>query len=89
MHPSVHAAPLAIAETWKQTKRPSADKWIKKIQIPYGWNTTQPYRNVVGPRDHTKVDVVRQRHISYVTYIWNLRYDIKELIYEAETDLQT
>ena len=44
---------------------------------------------MVGPRDHTKVDVVRQRHISYVTYRWNLRYDINELICEAETDLQT
>ena len=24
-----------------------------------------------------------------ITYMWNLKYDTKELIYEAETDSQT
>ena len=31
----------------------------------------------------------RQRQISYITYIWNLIYDINELIYKTETDSQT
>ena len=25
----------------------------------------------------------------YITYMWNLKYDTDELIYEIETDLQT
>ena len=33
---------------------------------------------------------VRQIQISYdITYMWNLKYDTHELIYETETDSQT
>ena len=29
----------------------------------------------------------RERQVSYdITYMWNLKYDINELIYETETD---
>ena len=32
----------------------------------------------------------RERQISYdITYMWNLKYDTNELIYETETDSQT
>ena len=32
----------------------------------------------------------RERQISYViTYMWNLKYNTKELIYETNTDTQT
>ena len=32
----------------------------------------------------------RKRQISYdLTYMWNLKYDTNELIYETETDSQT
>ena len=32
----------------------------------------------------------RKREIPYdITYMWNLKYDINELIYETETDSQT
>ena len=32
----------------------------------------------------------RERQIPYgITYMWNLKYDTNELIYEAETDLQS
>ena len=32
----------------------------------------------------------RQRQIPYdITYIWNLKYDTNEHIYETETDSQT
>ena len=31
---------------------------------------------------------VSQRQISYITYMWNLKYDINELIYETKTDSQ-
>ena len=36
------------------------------------------------------VSEVRQRQISHdITYIWNLKYDTNELLYETETDSQT
>ena len=32
----------------------------------------------------------RERQIPYdITYVWNLKYDTNELIYETETDSQT
>ena len=41
-----------------------------------------------GPKDyHTEVS---QRQIPYdSSYMWNLKCDTNELIYEAETDSQT
>ena len=45
-----------------------------------------------GPRDyHTKWSKSeRERQIPYgITYMWNLKYDTNELIYERETDSQT
>ena len=46
---------------------------------------------VDGPRDyHTKSKSERKRQIPCdSTYIWNLKYDTNELIYERETDSQT
>ena len=32
----------------------------------------------------------RERQIPYdITYMWNLKYDTNELVYETETDSQT
>ena len=48
--------------------------------------------NMDGPRDyHTKWSKSeRERQTPYdITYMWNLKYDTKELIYERETDSQT
>ena len=45
-----------------------------------------------APRnDHTKSSKSeRERQIPYaITYMWNLKYDTSELIYEAEIDPQT
>ena len=42
-----------------------------------------------GPRDdHTKWSKLgRERQILYdIAYMWNLKYDTGELIYETETD---
>ena len=46
-------------------------------------------RNMDEPRDdHTKSE--RERLISYdITYMWNLKYDTEECIYETQTDSQT
>ena len=48
--------------------------------------------NMDGPRDdHTKWSKSeRERRIPYdITYMWNLKYDTNEPIYETETDSQT
>ena len=53
-------------------------------------NATCSY--IDGPRDyHTKWGKSeRERQIPYdITYMWNLKYDINELIYQTETDSQT
>ena len=45
-----------------------------------------------GPRDyHTKRSKLeRKRQIPYdITYMWNLKYDTNELIYNTETDSKT
>ena len=44
-----------------------------------------------GPGDyHAKWNKSeRERQMPYVTYMWNLKYDINELIYKTETDSQT
>ena len=48
--------------------------------------------NMDGPRDdHTKWSKSeRERQISYdITYMWDLKCDTNELIYETETDSKT
>ena len=47
--------------------------------------------NMDGPRDyHIKWSKSeRERQISYnITYMWNLKYDKRELIYKTEADSQ-
>ena len=41
--------------------------------------------NMDGPRDyHTKSSKSdRERQVSYITYMWNLKYDTNELIYKT------
>ena len=73
------AALFTIAKTWKQTKFPSTDEWIKKIWYIYNgillshnkeWNNAI-CSNMDGPRDsHTKWSKPdRERQISYITYM--------------------
>ena len=48
--------------------------------------------NLDGPKDyHTKWSKSeKERQIPYdSTYVWNLKYDTDELIYETEADSQT
>ena len=48
--------------------------------------------NMNGPRDlHAKCGLsYRERQILYdISYMWNLKYDTDELIYETETDSWT
>ena len=55
------------------------------------WNNAI-YSNMDGPRDyHTKQSKSeKERQIPYdITYLWNLKYDTNERIYETEKDPQT
>ena len=96
--PMFIAALFTIAKAWKQRKCPSTDEWIKKMWYIYTmkyystikkeWNN-DICSNMDGPRDyHTKWSKSeRERQILYnITYMWNLKYDTNELIYETETD---
>ena len=81
--PPVFIAPLfTIAKTWKQSKYPSADEWIKKMSYIY---TMEYYfykkKNEVMPFATTQMDLkmivrreVSQRKISCDTaYIWHVK----------------
>ena len=76
------AALFTIAKTWKQPKCPSTEEWIKKMW--YIYNTIEYYsarkKNKIMPFAATWVDLeiiilreVRERQISYITYVWNLK----------------
>ena len=40
-------------------------------------------------RFHTKQSKSdRERQVPYITHMWNIKYDTKELIYKTETDSQ-
>ena len=49
--------------------------------------TTQMELEIIILREVRKKD--KYHVISYVTYLWNLKYDTNGLIYETETDSQT
>ena len=76
------AALFTIAKTWKQTKCPSTDEWIKKMCYIYTRNYHSAIKkNEIMPFAATWLDLeliilseVGQRQISYdITYMWNLK----------------
>ena len=79
----------------------SIDRWMGKEDLVYiyngillshkEWNNAM-CSNMDRPRDyHTKWSKSdRERQIPYdITYMWNLKYDTNELMYETETDSHT
>ena len=92
---------FTIAKTWKQPKSPSMEEWLKEIDAVHLCDgilaSHQKGRdnaicsNMDGPRDdHTKRSKSeRHRYHVITTYIWNVKYDTDELIYETERDSQT
>ena len=90
---------FTIAKTWKQPKCPSTDEWIKKIWYIY---TMEYYsaikRNEIMPFAATwmQLEIIilsevtqKEKDKYHITYMWNLKYDTNEPIYETETDSQT
>ena len=45
MHPNLHSALFKIAKTWKQSKCPSVEGWIKKMWY-IQWNITQSQKRM-------------------------------------------
>ena len=82
--PKFIAALLTIARTWKQTKCPPTDEWIKKMWYIYTMEYILSHKkernwaicsDVDGPRVcHTEWSKSeRKKQIPYInTYIWNL-----------------
>ena len=88
----------AIAKTWKQPKCPLTEEWIKNTWCIYIMEYyTALKKNEIMPFAATWMDLEiiilseeRGRQIPYdITYVWNLKYDTNEPIYETETDSQT
>ena len=77
------------------------NRWMDKEHVVYKyngilfsykkvWNNTI-CSNMDGLRDYILREVCQteKRQVPYdITYMWNLKYDTKEPIYEAETDLE-
>ena len=97
MHPNVHSSTSQDMEATKM----SIDRWMDKEDVVHIHNGILPshqnewnnaiYSNMDGPIILSKRSKSeRERQIpNDIIYIWNLKYDTNELIYETETDSQT
>ena len=91
------AALFTVARAWKQM---SIHRWMHEEDVVHIYNgillshkkewNNAIFSNMDGSRDyHTKWSKLRERQTSYgITYMWNLKYDTNDLIYETETDSQ-
>ncbi|XP_073644936.1 ribonucleoprotein PTB-binding 2 isoform X13 [Tursiops truncatus] len=72
--PMFTAALFTTAKTWKQPRCPSTDERIKKMWFI----CTVDYYSAIKERMDPEISIlseVRERHIPYDTYMWNLKYD--------------
>ena len=85
------AALFTITKTWKQPKCPSTDEWINKMLSIY----TMEYYSTIKKNEimsfaATWMDpeiIILSELLYDITYIWNLKYDINELIYETDSQM--
>ena len=93
---------FTIAKTWKQPRCPSAEESIEKVWYMY---TMEYYsaikKNEIMAFTATWMDLEiiilselsqnekDKYHMYDITYMWNLKYDMNELIYKTETNSQT
>ena len=87
------AALSTVVKTWKQSKCPSTDNWLKKTQYTHThthtqWNTTKPqkrmkYSHVQQKQmdlGNIKQSEVRQRQIACnITYMWEAKNNTNDL----------
>ena len=90
------AALFTIAKTWKQSKCPSMDEWIKKIWYIYTieYNLAIKNNKIMSFAATWILSKVSQKekdkyHMISLISKWNLKYNTNEIIYEADTDSQT
>ena len=91
--PMFTAALFTITKTREQPKCPLTDKWIKKM---WCMHTVGYYsaieKNEIMPFAATWMSLEmitlkkseRERQIPYVTYMWNLKYDTNERLWETK-----
>ena len=87
-----------MAKIWKKTKCPSADEWIKKTWYIYTMEyyaakemNKMPFAATCMDLEIITLSEVRKgKQIPYVvTYVWNLKCDTNDLIYETQINSQT
>ena len=92
---------FTIAKTWKQCKCPLTDEWIKKMWYIYIYimeyysaikkNEIMPFAATWMQLEIIILSEVSQKEKDkyLITFMWNLKYDTNEPIYETETDSWT
>ena len=94
------AALVTIAKTQKQPQHPLTDEWIKTWCI-YGmghYSAVKKNKRMPFAATWTQLEIIllsevkseREIQIPYdIIYMWNIKYDTNERIYETETELWT
>ena len=90
------AALFTIAKTWKQPKCPLTNEWIRKMCYI---STTEYYsatkKNEIMPFAATWMQLEsiilseinqKEKEKYHIVYMWDLKYDTNEPIYETETE---
>ena len=80
----------------------STDRWMDKEDVVHIYNgIVLSYKKEQNNAICSNMDELRDYHMKWsksdrerqkpydITYMWNLKYDTNELIYETETDSQT
>ena len=101
MRPYAHSSTIHNSQDMEPTLM-SINRWMDKEDVIYIYNRIllshkKEWNNAISSNmdatrdDHTKWSKSdRERQIPYdITYMWNLKYDTNEPIYEIETESQT
>ena len=94
------AAILTRAKTWRQPKYASTEEWIKKTRPIYTMEYyVAPKKSGITPfatTCHVQLETITLSEVSQrrqiaqdINYVWDLKYDTKEPVYEIETDSWT
>ena len=91
------AALFTTAKTWKQSKWPPTDEWLKKMWYIY----TMEYNSAIKIAICSNTNRSRDYHTEWshqkkdkykihdIVYIWNINYNTGEPIYETEIESRT